>query len=228
MGSRIRADWLTTFAVLFASGAHADAVLDWNEVALAEIAANGQLPTDGARTMAMVHVAVFDAVNAVIGGTARCPRGARARRCVDGRRSRKRRVCRPRRLVSVARGVARRSLRRHPRARARGPAKHAGTELGKRAASACLALRAGDGTGAPNRYSPHTSAGVYVPTSLPVASEWPEVEPWSMRSPAEFRPAPPPVLTSEVWARDFAEVKRLGAKDSQERSLRRPRRRSSG
>src|SRR5262245_27896311 len=56
--------WLT-FGVLVASSAQADAVLDWNEVALAEVTASGQLPPDGARTMAMVHVAVFDAVNAI-------------------------------------------------------------------------------------------------------------------------------------------------------------------
>jgi hypothetical protein len=51
-----------------------------------------------------------------------------------------------------------------------------------------------------------------------VASEWPEVKPWSMRSPSEFRPAPPPALTSDLWARDFAEVKRLGGHESTERS----------
>ena len=33
--------WLTTFAILFAGGARADAVLDWNEVALAEVEASG-------------------------------------------------------------------------------------------------------------------------------------------------------------------------------------------
>ncbi len=137
--------WLTTLAVLTAGGARADAVLDWNAVALAEVSASGQLPPDGA-------------------------------------------------------------------------AKHAGVELGRRAASACLALRAGDGTGAPSRYAPHASAGVYVPTSLPIASQWPDVKPWSMRSGAEFRPAPPPALTSDIWARDLAEVKRLGAKDSEQRS----------
>src|SRR3972149_4662423 len=43
----------------------ADAVLDWNEVALAQVVAARQLPPEGSRTMAMVHVAIFDAVNAV-------------------------------------------------------------------------------------------------------------------------------------------------------------------
>jgi len=43
----------------------ADAVLDWNEVALARVVGARQSPPDSARTMAMVHVAMFDAVDAV-------------------------------------------------------------------------------------------------------------------------------------------------------------------
>ena len=45
--------------------AFADAVLDWNEVALASVIAARQGPPDGARTMAMVHIGMADAVNAV-------------------------------------------------------------------------------------------------------------------------------------------------------------------
>src|SRR5450759_5945926 len=45
--------------------AFADAVLDWNEVALAGVIAARQPPPDGARTMTMVHIGMFDAVNAV-------------------------------------------------------------------------------------------------------------------------------------------------------------------
>ena len=41
---------LLAFAVLLARPARADAVLDWNDVALAEVAASRQLPPDAART----------------------------------------------------------------------------------------------------------------------------------------------------------------------------------
>jgi hypothetical protein len=210
--------WLTLGA-LAASGAHADAVLDWNEVALAEVAANGQLPPDGARTMAMVHVAVFDAVNSIDrrfepvalkkGG----PADAAPDAAVASASYTVLAGLFPAREPALAKLYAA-ALARVPD----GPAKHLGIELGHDAAHACLTLRAGDGTGAPNRYAPQTNAGVYVPTSLPIASEWPDVKPWSMRSPSEFRPAPPPKLSSEAWARDFAEVERLGAKESKERS----------
>ncbi len=55
-----------------------------------------------------------------------------------------------------------------------------------RQAAEILALRANDGTGAPNTCRPFTSPGVYVPTALPVSSEWPEVEPWLMTGGAQF------------------------------------------
>src|SRR4051794_4036028 len=43
----------------------ADAVLDWNEVGVATVLAARQGPAEGARVMAMMHVAVFNAVNAI-------------------------------------------------------------------------------------------------------------------------------------------------------------------
>ena len=51
--------------LLAARPAVADAVLDWNETAVATVAASGQRPPDGARAMAMMHVAMFDAINAI-------------------------------------------------------------------------------------------------------------------------------------------------------------------
>src|SRR5690348_5941224 len=49
--------------LLSANLAQADAVLDWNEIALAAVATSRS--PDGARAMAMMHVAMFDAVNAI-------------------------------------------------------------------------------------------------------------------------------------------------------------------
>ena len=210
---------LTTIGLLFAYGAEGDPVLDWNEVALAEVAASGQLPPDGARTMAMVHVAVFDAVNAIdrryepVALKERGPADASADAAVASASYAVLAGLFPTREPALAELYAA-ALARVPD----GPLKHAGIALGQHAANSCLALRAGDGTGVPSRYAPQTAAGVYVPTSMPVAAEWPEVKPWSMRSPSEFRPAPPPKLTSGIWTRDFAEVKRLGAKESKERT----------
>src|SRR4051812_41922839 len=46
----------------------ADAVLDWNAAALDAIRADKTAPPAAARDLAMVQVAVFDAVNAITGG----------------------------------------------------------------------------------------------------------------------------------------------------------------
>ena len=39
-----------------------------------------------------------------------------------------------------------------------------------------------------------------------------------MTNAAQFRPGPPPVLTNEVWARDYNEIKALGGKNSKQRT----------
>jgi hypothetical protein len=62
--------------------AKADAVLDWNEIAINTAIANGQNPFDQARYSAIVQLAVFEAVNSITGdyrpylGTIVAPHGA--------------------------------------------------------------------------------------------------------------------------------------------------------
>ena len=75
-----------------------------------------------------------------------------------------------------------------------------------------LAARADDGAATRKRYRPHTTAGVYVPTASPAVPQWRHRKPWLMTSAAQFRPAPPPALTSSAWARDYNEVKALGGR----------------
>ncbi len=67
-------------------------------------------------------------------------------------------------------------------------------------------------------HRPHTTAGAYVPTATPAVTQWPQRKPWLMASAAQFRPGPPPALSSDVWARDYNEIKSLGAKNSTRRT----------
>jgi hypothetical protein len=97
-------------------------------------------------------------------------------------------------------------------------AKQAGIAIGEKAAHAVLAMRADDGASERESYRPFTRAGVYVPTVIPEAPQWTKRKPWLMTIAAQFRPAPPPDLKSEHWARDFNEVKMLGRSDSQTRT----------
>jgi hypothetical protein len=100
-----------------------------------------------------------------------------------------------------------------------------GVNVGAVAAAGILALRANDGrvpnplpppfTGgtAPGQWRPTPSLLPGPPPSLaPMASPWlATVPPFTLKSGDQFRAAPPPALSSEQYARDYHEVKSLGA-----------------
>jgi hypothetical protein len=100
-----------------------------------------------------------------------------------------------------------------------GAAKEAGVALGKAAAAAVMKIA----DLAPEKirpsYRPVTTPGQWVPTALPFGlNQMPAYRPWILKRSDEIRPGPPPALTSERYTRDFNEVKRLGAKDSKDRT----------
>jgi len=57
-----------------------------------------------------------------------------------------------------------------------------------------------------------------VPTAVMIGSAWPEMKPFVLTSPSQFRPAPPIALESKEWATDYNEIKDLGGKNSSKRS----------
>jgi hypothetical protein len=63
-----------------------------------------------------------------------------------------------------------------------------------------------------------TTPGVYVPTSITAASMWPNMKPFAMANPSQFRPIPPILLDSKEWATDFNELEDYGGKTSTKRS----------
>lgn len=100
-----------------------------------------------------------------------------------------------------------------------GRAKLNGIDIGRRAAAAILALRAGDGAyyGEPvvgQDYRPGLEPGQWRPdpvSQIPYAfgAYW-QLRPFVMQTPAQFRPPPPPALASSAYTRAFNEVKALG------------------
>jgi hypothetical protein len=97
-------------------------------------------------------------------------------------------------------------------------AKAQGIDLGRQAAAGIVALRAVDGVGVAEAYRPHAAPGVYVPTAIPIEITSGNVTPFAMRSGAQFRPGPPPALTSATWTRDLNEIREFGARNSAKRS----------
>jgi hypothetical protein len=82
-------------------------------------------------------------------------------------------------------------------------------------AEAVHADRANDGTNSPDTYRPHTTPGAYVPTTPPLWEQYARAKPWVLKSADQFRPGPPPALSSAEWARD---VKSLGGSKSTART----------
>jgi hypothetical protein len=99
-----------------------------------------------------------------------------------------------------------------------GAAKRDGVKLGEAVAAKVLEARVNDGADAPDAYRPRTTPGVYVPTPLTAASMWPNVKPFAMTTPSQFRPQPPISVTSKEWATDYNEIKDYGGKTSAKRS----------
>ena len=65
------------------------------------------------------------------------------------------------------------------------------------------------GTNVPDTYRPITSPGVWVPTTLPVFAQYAQAKPWVLKSADQFRPGPPPALSSALYARDYNETKNV-------------------
>ena len=97
-----------------------------------------------------------------------------------------------------------------------GAAEQQGTTYGAAAADHFIAQRANDGRNAPITFDQAPAPGVWRPTptaNAPFFDPWlGQVKPLLMKSSTQFRPGPPPALTSARYTADFNEVKALGAK----------------
>ena len=192
--------WLLGAAIAVAAPAGADVVSDWNAKACATVAA-AKLNTPVAnRTMAIAQTAVLEAIKSSPGASREAAVSAANHAVLTA-------------LVPSQKDAIERAYREALASIAVGDARDKGVAIGVEAAARVMKLRADDGASTPESYRPTTAAGVYVPTTLPVVPQWPQRKPWLMTSPSQFRPGPPPELGSERWARDYNEVKALGAKE---------------
>jgi hypothetical protein len=100
-----------------------------------------------------------------------------------------------------------------------------GVEVGATAAAGIIRLRACDGSfpiPEPPPFIGGSDPGDWRPTPpafLPMLVPWlGSVTPFTMTRPSQFRAAPPPALTSRQYARDYNEVKALGALSNSSRT----------
>jgi hypothetical protein len=230
-------------AALFISPAWANEVVQWNETTMKAIAANGQNNVVSTRTLAMVQVAVHDALNAISrrydayyfegpADPAASPDAAVAAAAhtvlvgVIGIYGTP--VQRVDTLALVDQAYAASIARVTD-----GPARNKGVAVGRAAGAAILALRKDDGATRDVPYTPAMGPGKWrphpnpVPANPPIANAemtrgyqptanpgWVNVTPFTLLSASQFWLPGPPALTSETYARDYNEVKNVGGKVS--------------
>jgi hypothetical protein len=200
-----------------------DAVIEWNQIALAATVTANQGAVPQIRSMAIVQVSVHDAVNAIT-------------REYDTYLNIGRRAW-PASADAAAIGAAHYALVNlfPPQANALNAARAAslaahglsdsdpGIQFGEAVAAAVLKRRSTDGSA--QAQFPYTAPGagtpgVWVPTSSAPAllPGWGSVTPWVIRKASHFRPVGPPPLRSRRYARDYNEVREIGSLTSATRT----------
>ena len=193
---------------------HADVVRDWNRQALRPVFAVGP---PQARMLAMVHVAMHDAINSITGEYEtyfdRLPADAGASTVAAGAAAAHDVLAT---LVPVMAADYDSVLADYVAAIPE-PDRSSGLAVGHAAAARMLAARSLDGfaVAATLPYVPGIGAGFWIPTPPANAPAllpgFGLVTPFALASPSQFRPDGPPDLSSDQWAADFNEVKRVGS-----------------
>lgn len=206
-------------ATVIARPAAADVITDWNQTAVAVLNNARTVLNPQARNLALMHVAMSDAVNAVqskyglyaAGGPSAPGASAEAAASAAARSVLLQQL--PGQKVAIEQAFEA-SMKALPD----GPARKEGVAIGEKCAAAVLADRASDGTSVPDTYRPITAPGVWIPTVPPAFAEYARAKPWVMKSADQIRPVPPPDLKSQAYARDYNEVKELGGVGSTKRT----------
>ena len=216
-------------------GGATDALLRWNRIAVdasgldhTPVAA-GELRTFGeqlgpgrsSRAMAIVHLAMFEALNAITPryrsytGLAAAPSGASSRAAIAQAAHDTLVALFPSQAAQFDQALA-----ADLAASADRRARTAGRGLGRRAAAAILERRADDGSahaeprvGIDYLTSDEPGRWRQDPISqspLALGAFWSSVDPFVLESASQFRLPPPPALDSAAYAAAFDEVQRLG------------------
>jgi PAP2 superfamily protein len=202
-------------AVVAPAPAFANVITDWDEKAVAVVTPSLGVPSPypAQRMMGMVHAAMFDAVNSIerryrpylvqlpadpttSKEAAAAAAAAAVLATIDPKTAGEMKVTVATYLASIPDGSA----------------KSNGVKLGEAVAAKVLEARVKDGADAPDDYRPRTTPGVYVPTAITLSSMWPNMKPFAMTTPSQFRPVPPISLEGEEWAKDYNELKDYGGR----------------
>jgi len=206
-------------AALLTVPARGDVIMDWNAKADAIGAEKQLVNVPNARGLAMMHIAMFEAVNAI----ERRYSPYKFNLTADRATSKESAATTAAYEILVALYPDQKAgldalLATSLAGIANNDAKAKGIELGKKAAAEIIALRANDGINAVESYRPYTKPGTYVPTTLPIESTSGSLQPWVMKTSSQFRAGPPPALNSKTWTNDLNEIREVGSRNSSKRT----------
>ena len=198
-------------------------LVEWNRLLQGLLDAG---PSSAQRSLAMLHVAMFDAINAIEDAYAPYHHRVRARRGASAEAAAAQAA---HDVVTALFPSARSTLDAALAARLKtisaGPARD-GAEVGRQVAQAVLRWRQDDGwpasIGADAAFPLAQLPGFWAPTppanSNPLFTFYADVKPFALLTSTQYLPPAPPPLTSPRYAQDFNEVKRLGEANSTART----------
>jgi PAP2 superfamily len=208
----------------------ADPVADWNQIAETAVKAAGHAPPVAALDFAIVHLAIYDAVQSIdrryqpyhtrvhhANGSTNAAAAKAGHDVLVG-------------LFPTQSAMINAAYADFMTANGIDPG-DPGAQVGAQTAAAMLALRSNDGRFPPNpppflgsdeigqwRPTPSLLPGP-PPSFAPGLVPWvASVTPFTMKSNSQFRVDPPPRLSSNQWAEDYNEIKALGSLTSTTRT----------
>lgn len=220
MKQGILAAALAGTALAWAHPAHADIVIDWADFANRINNKVEQRTPISVAANPQVALAMFEAANAVDHryqsylGIDPAPPGASEDAAVMSAAHAVLVACYPdsKKMIDENYAVA---IEQVPNDAARAK----GIAIGEAAAAKAMTHGVIDKSIVQQQFRPATSPGTWIGAQLPVFDPWFQaLQPFAIGTVDALRPPPPPALTSERYARDFDEVKRLGGKESTERT----------
>jgi PAP2 superfamily/RTX calcium-binding nonapeptide repeat (4 copies) len=193
----------------------ADVVLQWNDLALQAIRTNSTPPPIASRALAIVHTAIYDAVNAIDREHAPYAVNMLASPVASSEAA----VAAAAYTTLVAlyplqKPIFTAAFAANKEHIPNGAAENAGIEVGKKVAQAILRQRSQDGSTDIVNYTPGTLPGEWRPTPPAFAPallpQWGNVTPFAMETTSQFSPYGIPALSSFEYAAAYNEVKILG------------------
>jgi len=207
------------------SVAHGDVVSDWNQLALTSVREMASAPPPTTRTLAMMHAAMYNAINGATPGSVNSQYGGAP--TASGFVSKELAAAKAARDVLAAMYPSRVALydaQVNTLAASIGDAglRAASLSFGAAQATHILGVRTGDGAAASATYTPSGLPGRYAFTGATQTTarfnQFATTTPWVMSSPDQFRPVAPVALNSAAYTAQYNQVKELGSASSATRT----------